>query len=306
MKFDVIKANVNDFVGKAGVKVKHYTPEILLGAGIAGFTATAVTASVITAKKFWGTKNIHDNTIKDIEADHDAGITNDKEYKQFKRKENLEYAGDLVKAYWPAAAMAVGSSALLISSDRILRKRQAVLVQSLGAVTAAFATYRERVKEELGKEKEFDIYKGIHEEGTSTYVDENGVVEEVDKTSSDGGLFTVTVRPGDPGYDRHSFDYTIESAQSFLNNQMRNRVKPAIFVNDILDIFQQPRTALGQIAGWRSEVHFPDKGIEDENSRHVQFHVDKRYEDVEYCGKVQTMPVWDITFETDGNVTDAL
>ncbi len=67
----------------------------------------------------------------------------------------------LGRLYAPSVIVGAVSIAALTGSHIQLTRRNAALSATLAAVSKAYESYRIRVQEEIGKEREIDIYRNI-------------------------------------------------------------------------------------------------------------------------------------------------
>ena len=123
-----IMNSLNRTFGRAGLKVKKYSPEILVGAGIVGVVATTVMACKATLK----VNEITEETKENIEKIHEAteiGFTEaGKEYTEEDSKKDLsivyiQTAAKLTKNYAPSIALGAVSIGSILAGFNIIRKR---------------------------------------------------------------------------------------------------------------------------------------------------------------------------------------
>ena len=127
-------------LAKIGFKLKKHSPEILIIAGIVGTVASTVMACKATTKL----SAIMDKTSEDIEAVHKAESTEElaEQYTPEDAKKDLTIiyahtAWDLTKLYVPSVALGAISIASILTSHRIMVKRNL-------ALAAAYVTIDKR------------------------------------------------------------------------------------------------------------------------------------------------------------------
>lgn len=172
--------NLSKGASIACVALRKNAPQILIGTGLVAATASTFFACKATLK----VKDILEDSKKkmnDIET-----VANDEELcKKHNytaadiRRDMVIVQGDKIKklvlVYAPAALLAIGSTAAIIGGTTILHRRNLALSTALTSTVAAFAAYRNRVKETVGEDKERDIYMGLKEsEVLKTIIDEKG------------------------------------------------------------------------------------------------------------------------------------
>ena len=88
-----------------------------------------------------------------------------------------------IKLYGPSVALGMASLGCMISSNRILNKRNAALAAAYAAVDRSFKEYRGRVVERFGKQMDRELRYNIKaQEIEETIVDENGKETVTKKT----------------------------------------------------------------------------------------------------------------------------
>ena len=169
--------------------VKKHSPEILAGVGVVGVVASTVLACKATMKVndiLTDAKEQIDkvNSVKNNPAYADR-------YSEEDAKKDLsvvyvQKGVELVKVYLPAFTLGAVSIGCLLSSNNILRKRNAALGAAYATLDKSYKAYRNRVVERFGSEVEKEIRYNIRaEEIEHTTIDEEGnevVVKEEVKT----------------------------------------------------------------------------------------------------------------------------
>lgn len=204
--------------------VKH-APEILVGAGIAGFASTVVMAVKATPK-----------ALELIEEEKEAqGV------------EELS-KGDIVKATWkvyvPAAATAVLSTACIISSNRVSSKRITGLSAAYAISEKTLSDYKEKVIETIGEKKEKEVRDKVAEKKLNENpVSKNEVV--ITGTGTTLCYDTMNAR-----YFESDLE-TIRRAINNLNEELLNSMY--VSLNEFYDELDLKHTRLGYELGWRAE-----------------------------------------------------
>lgn len=221
------------------------SPQVMFVGGIIGVTASTVMACKATLKlsdqldKMKGEMS----EVKELR-DSESNETSDRDVA-------LVYARNVAKVarlYAPSAIIGVGSVGLLTGSHVTLNRRNAGLTAAYAAVAKAYDDYRDRVKEELGDERELDLYHGA-------------VVEKV--KGEDGKL--TEARAVDPNklspysrfFDESSKNWErnpemnrmfVQVQQTYANDLLRARGH--IFLNEVYDMLGLERSKAGQVVGW--------------------------------------------------------
>ncbi|MBO7450442.1 MAG: hypothetical protein J6U54_08730 [Clostridiales bacterium] len=146
----------NAVVNTVGSTLYKNADKILLGFGIGSVCAGTVSAIMTTTK------------IKDVIEDHErcmAQALEGPEEGRGKRKFEVykDTAIDLIKAYGPCVLLTSIGIASIMGSHYILSSRYATLSVAYAAMDQSFKEYRNRVKDVVGAEKEYDIYNNAYE-----------------------------------------------------------------------------------------------------------------------------------------------
>ena len=177
-----------------------------------------------------------------------------------------------------APAMVTGSVAIIcvVSSHRLMHNKQAALAAAYTALAQGFQAYRKRVQEEVGAERELELYKGPRfKELRDTDGDLLG--REVDPDdlvpSIYGRFFDATCAPWTKTPEYNAL--FLKSQQNWFNDRLK--AHGFVFLNEVYEALGFPRTQYGQIVGWKRDakekgtgdgfVSFGIENIFDENAR---------------------------------------
>lgn len=247
-------------IGRGGVILKKYSPEILTAAGVVGTVGSTILACKATLK----VEDILDeakkksnliNAVHDGEIEVDAEYT-DKDYSKDLLVNRTQTAVKLIKLYGPAITLGALSITAILGGQHILRKRNVAVMAAYKLCEESFANYRSRVKDELGEEKDRQFYYGITEETVKDKV-----------KSKDGKTKTVTTKvekTPDHLYSQYArffdeanmnWDKSPEQNMYFLKmvqNQMNDKLKARghVFLNEVYDALGFERSEAGQLVGW--------------------------------------------------------
>lgn len=247
-------------IGRGGLVLKKYSPEILTAAGVIGTVGSTVLACKATLK----VEDILDeakkksnliNAVHDGEIEVDAEYT-DKDYSKDLLVNRTQTAVKLIKLYGPAISLGALSIAAILGGQHILRKRNVAVMAAYKLCEESFNNYRSRVKDELGEEKDRQFYYGMTEETVKDKV-----------KSKDGKTKTVTKKvekAPDHLYSQYArffdeaninWDKSPEQNMYFLKmiqNQMNDKLKARghVFLNEVYDALGFDRSEAGQLVGW--------------------------------------------------------
>ena len=262
-KTEIMKS-VNGVASKAVMKLKKHSPEILVVAGIAGTVVSAVLACKATTK----VAEILDKTKGTLDTIHEGmetGAINGQEYttEDGKKDTVVVYAQTgmkLAKLYAPAIILGTLSITSILASNNILRKRNVALGAAYAAIDKSFKEYRGRVIERFGEQVDTELKYGIKAKNFEEIeVDpENGKEKKVKKTVmvADPNLqsdYAVYFDSKSRNYETNP-DYNrmfLKAQQAFANDKLQTRGH--LFLNEVLDDLDLPRTPAGQIVGWTKD-----------------------------------------------------
>lgn len=262
-KTEILKS-VNGVTSKAVMKLKKHSPEILVVAGIAGTVVSAVLACKATTK----VAEILDETKGTLDTIHEGmetGAINGQEYTNEDGKKDtvVVYAQTgmkLAKLYGPAIILGTLSVTSILASNNILRKRNVALGAAYAAIDKSFKEYRGRVIERFGEQVDTELKYGIKAKKFEEI--------EVDPETGKEKKVKKTVMVADPNlqsdyavyFDNKSRNYEtnpdynrmfLKAQQAFANDKLQTRGH--LFLNEVLDDLDLPRTPAGQIVGWTKD-----------------------------------------------------
>ena len=258
-KMELFK-NVTRNFNKASLKLKKYSPEILVVAGVVGTVVSAVMACKATTK----VGQIMDKAKKDIKLIHDSvehpeNLPEEYTVEDSKKDLAIVYAHtglDFIKLYGPSVALGALSIASILTSNNILRKRNVAIAAAYTVVDSGFKEYRGRVIERFGEELDKELKLNIKaKEFEETVVDGKGKEKTVKKTvnvaePNEYSDYARCFDDGCAGWDKDS-EYNLmflRHQQNHANEMLRS--KGYLFLNDVYDMLGIPRTRAGQVVGW--------------------------------------------------------
>lgn len=260
MNKNEIIATVNSKVTKLGFKFKKHSPEIFIISGIVGGIAAAVMACKATTKA----GKVIDKAKDDLDMIHaaiDGRVPAKENYAEEESKKDITkvYVStglSLVKLYAPAVVLGGLSITAILYSNNILQKRNVALAAAYATVDSSFKDYRNRVIERFGdevdKELKYNIKPLTVQEKT---VDENGneVVTEKTVKVADPGEHNMYTRIFDESscYWSKTPDYNqmfLIGRERYANDKLN--AQGYLFLNDVLEMLDLPRTKEGQMVGW--------------------------------------------------------
>lgn len=251
MNLDALKSAATSKFARQILTARQHSPKLMFAVGVTGMVGTVVLACRATLK----TNDLLEQHEKGSDYYREAAGTEtisheeaDRELKKLKRKLGL----NIVKLYAPAVGVGLVSIGALTGSHIVLNKRNSVAMATVAALQKGYDEYRQRVRDEYGDDidKKFAI---------------GGEDIKRDETLAGGKVETKTVtKPGGKGrspyaalFDEKSKHWTREPGMNSVTLQVQQqyandklRAKGHVFLNEIYDMLDLPRTPAGQIVGW--------------------------------------------------------
>lgn len=256
----IIPQSITRTVGRSILKAKKNSPHVFFAGGVIGVIGGTVLACRATLK----VSPVLDDFKEELETVKGLNETDvyDEESEYYKDLAYV-YAKNVVKIgklYGPAVLVSGVSVAALTGSHVALTRRNAALTAAFTAVSKGFEEYRKRVREELGAEKELDIYHAARKEA----------IEHADGTKEvlkvvDSGAYSPYARIFDeytPNWQKDA-EYNrmfVECQQSYANQKLQARGH--IFLNEVYDMFGFDHTSEGAVVGWIRESENGDGFID--------------------------------------------
>lgn len=244
MKF--VPQSITRAVGHQKLVLQKNAPHISFGVGAVGVIASTVLACRATLKL--------EPALDDIKHEIDD-VKHNRDVDDPQRNRDLAYvylksARRMTVLYGPSAISMAASLGLMTHSHIVMDKRNKALMATVAGLTKAYDAYRDRVRAEVGEDRERELYYGVHEQ---TVVD------------AEGNKYTVTDTLGDPSliseYARIFDEYSpywqkdpelnrifINVQQNYANHLLQSRGH--VFLNEIYDAIGIPRSNAGAVVGW--------------------------------------------------------
>jgi len=242
------KSTITRSVGRSILLAKKNSPHIFFGLGLAGSITSTVLACRATLKL--------EELLEEVKSDFDSvrtmhennanGDYNPKEYHRDLCYVYGKSVAKILKLYGPSILVGVASVASLTGSHIQLTRRNAALTFTLAAVTKAYEEYRARVVDEIGEERERELFHNIHEEE----VEIEGKKELVKIA---GNSYSPYARffdefsihwKRDPEINRMFLKHQENYANHLLNSRGH------VLLNDVYDALGFERTRAGAVVGW--------------------------------------------------------
>lgn len=267
-----LPTNITRKVSRKILILKKQSPHIFFAVGVVGSVTSTVLACRATLKLSDALEDIqrdldrlHEDKRNDFLAEWSSTqlVPRENRYKKDVARVYAKGGFQIAKLYGPAAIVGVASITALTGSHIQMTKRNAALMAAYAAVQKAYEDYRERVREELGDERELEIYHAVEKDN-----DDNKVADP-NKWSPYARFFDEYSKnwEKDPELNR----LFVQCIQNYANNLLQARGH--VFLNEVYDMLGLDRSKAGAVVGWllNSEGdNYVDFGIfEASNSKFV-------------------------------------
>jgi len=265
---------ISQIIGRSGLFIKKYSPEILTTVGILGMIGTTVLASRATIKAGPIVEQIKEDKLE-IQYDTQKAIENGESPNVNKEIAKAYVRGGvkLTKLYGPSITLGVSSIACILAAHGIMQRRTVAITAAYKALEATFAEYRRRVVEVVGEERESEIRTNREEvtitDGETT---KKMVAADIDGYSPYAKFFDQMSQHWSKEADYNLM--FLKTQQNYANDLLRARGH--VFLNEIYDMLDIPRTQAGQMVGWvvsKNGDNFIDFGMYDHYNDRAQMFV---------------------------------
>lgn len=241
-----VKTGATLMLHRGGLKIKKYSPELLLGIGIVCIVGGTVAACASTLK-LDDVLDDHEEKMEDILSAHD-GDCDEAEHKQMV-KDTLILRGHtalkIAGLYTPAVGLMAIGIASIACSYGIMRKRNLALMAAYNSLKESFDLYRKRVLEDQGTEKDEYYRTGVNKNKTVE-------IDGVSLPTTDGQIAGTSKFFDEASrYFKRSPEYNLmflQAQERYANRLLETRGH--LFLNEVYDLLDIPRTKTGAMVGW--------------------------------------------------------
>lgn len=281
MKKSEIMNKASRAFGRASLKLKKHSPEILVVTGVVGTVVSAVMACKATTKLDGIISEAQDriDSVKNyIETEEYAEKYTEEDGKKALALTYVKTGLEVAKLYAPAVAVGTLSITAILAGHNITRKRNVALAAAYTAVDNAFKDYRGRVIERFGKELDRELRYNIktkeveevvqNEDGSETVVTQTVNVIDDNMPSVYARFFDETCKGWTKDHDYNLM--CLRDTQKWANIKLQR--DGHLFLNDVYEALGIPKTKAGQVVGWLYDEKEPngdnyvDLGIYDPRS----------------------------------------
>lgn len=267
MRKEEIMNNLTRTFNRAGLKLKKYSPEILVVTGVVGTVASAVMACKATTKIDEVLAETKENIEKTKNYVEEHGHSEKYTEEDYKKDLTIFYARggmELLKLYAPSIALGTVSITAILAGHNILRKRNVALAAAYATVDKGFKEYRGRVIERFGKELDKELKYNIKAKELEEVTKNEDGTESIEKKTvnvADPNEYSDYARFFDDGCAGWTKDpeynlMFLKDQQRYANDLLKS--KGHLFLNEVYDMLGIPRTKAGQAVGWIYDEKHPN------------------------------------------------
>lgn len=262
MNMLAISNNVKNFVVNKTARpllvLDKYSPQILLGVGVAGVVVSTVMAckATLKAQDIIDIQKANLNMIDQAQSSQSAEYTEEMVQKDLITTYSKTVVS-FVKLYGPSVALGALSIGMIVKSNNILQKRNVALMAAYKVVQETFKKYRSRVVEQLGTDKDREFRYGIVQEKiTVEETDADGKVKKVKATKdkyaaidgiSDYARFFDKMSPMF-NKDHNTNLFFLKAQENYANDLLRMRGH--LYLNEVYTMLGMLHSEPGAIVGW--------------------------------------------------------
>lgn len=225
---------------------KKNSPHIFFAGGVVGVVGAAVLACKATLKLEATIDEVKQDLVE-VKEKHDDPNASYPE-KQYTKDLGRAYGVSVYKfgrLYGPSVAVGVVSIAALTGSHIQMTKRNTALTATVAAISKAYEEYRVRVREELGEERELELYRNVRE-------DADPVTGELVQTvnPSKYSPYARCFDEANPNWENSAeLNYIfIKCQQEYANHRLHTR--GYVLLNEVYASLGFEYTSPGAVVGW--------------------------------------------------------
>ncbi len=245
-------------VGNAGVKLKKWSPELLLALAI----GSGVAAIGMTVKSTLAVDEKVGAHIDDIKFYHNlTDEVRDASYPNFHKDLARTYVmagGEMIKLYSPTIGLYAISVAAFLGAHGVMKGRVTALAAGWELTRLTFDSYRQNVVADLGVEADRKYRYGMDEHKVTTHKMVDGKKKKSTKKvlkrnpEIHPGMYARVFNASCPEYKNdvglnHNF---MSMQERYLNDRLN--IYGFVFLNEVYEALGFERTKEGSIVGWVS------------------------------------------------------
>lgn len=245
-----IPESVTRAVGRQLLVARKHAPHALFVGGVVGVISSTVLACKATLKLSDKLDNMKHEIEETKKGYYNPQVLSHREYTQTDNRRDLAvvYARgslDIAKLYAPALIVGTASIAALTGSHVTLTRRNAALGAAYTTLSEAFKSYRERVRKEVGEDKERELYYG-----TPISIDKTTKMKTVEGANAKVSQYARWFDCNNANWQK-----TAEYNWHFIDLQIQQlnvnlKARGHVFLNEVYEALGLTHTQAGALVGW--------------------------------------------------------
>lgn len=265
---------LKNIAGNGALMVKAHAPEIMIGAGIAGFGAT-IYETVKATNKTNDIVEEKERTIRTIVEMRDECSVDEysmASYERDLREANRRSKWGVVRAWAPVATLGGASVISILGGYKVLNGRYVATAAAYKVLENGFDRYRGNVVEKFGRETDWEMLHGIKAEELEKAREEQRENKEIEADNKRKKLHKKRKKTAYSDIYSRIFDEYSDRWQRYWNGQQvlnylqvkENElndmlaIRGHVFLNEVYDKLGMERTAEGAVVGWIKSAHNRD------------------------------------------------
>ena len=246
-----ITNSITRTISRQALVTRKHSPHIMFVGGVVGVVTSGVLACRATLKLHEKLDNFKAELEETKAEYYSPQFLTHRERTLVDHRKELTYVyikntAILAKLYGPAVVVGTVSVGLLTGSHVTLAKRNTALAAAYTGLSEGLSAYRERVRGEVGEEKEQQLYSGVEIVKLKDGGSEIKITDPAHKLSPYARWFDQS----NPNWQKNAEmnRWYIGIQQTQLNDRLKARGH--VFLNEVYDELGLSHTQEGAVVGW--------------------------------------------------------
>ena len=262
---------VKSVAGNGALLAKKHAPELMIGAGIAGFGATIYETVKATNKtnELVDEKEATLATIESMWDTYSEENYSQAEYERDRKEANRRARWGIVRAWAPVATLGGASVISILGGYKILNGRYVATAAAYKVLENGFDRYRGNVIEKFGRETDWEMLHGIKAEELEKAREEQRQNKEIEadnkrkkfgkkrKKTAYSDIYSFIFDEYSDRWQRYwngqQVLHYLQTKENELNDMLA--IRGHVFLNEVYDKLGKERTAEGCVVGWLRGSH---------------------------------------------------
>ena len=247
-----IGKTVSRVTGRTGLKIKKYSPEILIVGGVLGIVASTVLACKATLKL----ESVVDEAKGTVDRINNARATvDDVKYSDSDSNKDtyityVQSGYKIAKLYMPAVTLGILSVSAILCSYKIMRGRNIALMAAYKGIEEAFLDYRKKLIADVGVDKDREYKYGMVGKQIDVVEDGKTVKKTVTTSNLEGSQYARFFAEDSVNWTKEpEYNMMFLKCQQQYANDLLN-ARGHVFLNEVYDMLGIDRSQAGSVVGW--------------------------------------------------------